>query len=280
MFSLFQATILGLFQGITELFPVSSLGHTVIIPSLLGWTIDQNSNLFLIFIVATHLATSFVLFIFFFKEWALIIKGIFRSLKNRLIDPADKYERIGWLLVVATIPAGILGLLFEEKFKILFASPRSASFFLILNGLMLYGAEKLISRSKKREAATVNTRNLSWGQSVKIGFAQALALIPGFSRTGAALSGGLLIGLNHEDAAHFSFLLATPIIFAAAVLKLPELIGNQSYAITPIVAGSVASALGAYFSVKFLTKYFEKKTLFPFAAYCVIVGALTLFLRF
>ncbi len=284
-----QAVILGLFQGITELFPISSLGHSVILPSLLGWSIDQQNNYFIVFLVATHLATSLVLLGFFFKDWILIVKGVFRSLKNRKINHRDTYEKLGWLIIIGTIPAGILGLLLQKKLGVLFASPLAAAAFLFLNGLLLLGAEFLKNKKSgtgsaeqqrtaiSENSSTENDRTiskLSWLQSFKIGCAQALALIPGFSRTGSALSGGLAVGLNHEDAARFSFLLATPIIFSAAILKLPDLIHTSKEGVGAIIAGALTAAIAAYVSVKFLTNYFKTKTLTPFAVYCMAAGAL------
>jgi undecaprenyl-diphosphatase len=277
MLTYIQAIILGGLQGITELFPISSLGHSVILPTLLGWQIDQHSNFFLIFLVATHLATALVLLGFFFSDWVLIVKGIGRSLKSRTITTEDTYAKLGWLIVVSSIPVGILGLLFQEKLKTLFASPSTVALFLLLNGFVLYGAELLRRKSISRSATTIDIQLslLSWAQSAKIGIAQCLALIPGFSRTGTTLGGGLLVGLSHEAAARFSFLLATPIIFAAAVLKLPELLtASDVTVIGPILVGSCTSAGTAYFSIRFLTKYFETKTLTPFALYCVVAGSL------
>ena len=283
MLTYFQSIILGVIQGFTELFPVSSLGHSVILPSVLGWTTNQNDSHFLIFLVATHLATSLVLFGFFFKDWMLIFQGVIRSLRQRKIDSADIYAKIGWLIIVGTIPAGVIGLLFEEKIKILFATPLWAAVFLFLNGVLLFGVEYV---NKKNQAVQKNKASegdahvaaLSWVQSIKIGFAQALALIPGFSRTGATLGGGLLVGLTHENAARFSFLLATPIIFAAAALKLPELWVPGSYDNGPLVLGMLVSAAAAYLSVRFLTIYFKTKTLKPFGYYCCAAGAIAVFI--
>src|SRR5579864_6159229 len=229
MLTYLQAIILGLIQGITELFPISSLGHTVILPAILGWNVDQNNNFFLVFIVATHLATALILLGFFFKDWVLIVRGVGRSLKEREVRATDTYARLGWLIIVATIPAGVMGILFEDKLKSLFASPRAAALFLLCNGILLYFAEmlrkkiKLSSESKNEGEVDERISRLSFGSAIKIAFAQCLALIPGFSRTGSTLGAGLLVGFDHEDAARFSFLLATPIILAAAVLKLPEL---------------------------------------------------------
>jgi len=276
MISYFQAIILGAVQGITELFPISSLGHSVILPSILGWHINQNDNLFLVFLVATHFATALALFIFFFKDWMLIIKGFFRSIKEKTIEQTDTYSKLAWLIIVGTIPAGILGLLLQKKIQSLIASPLSVAIFLILNGFLLYGAE--ILRRKKAETTDISSdgkiAKISFMQALKVGLAQCLALIPGFSRTGSTMGGGLLIGLNHEEAARFSFLLATPIIFAAAILKLPALFKSSNInTIGPILSGSIAAMIAAYLSTHFLTKYFATKKLTPFAIYCVAFGA-------
>jgi undecaprenyl-diphosphatase len=271
--SYFQAVILGLLQGVSELFPISSLGHSVILPSLFGWDIHQDAPYFLTFLVALHLATALVLIGFFWEDWVRIVKGLGRSLRDREI--ADPDAKLGWLLIVGTIPAGILGLLLQDSLRNLFAKPEYASIFLALNGVMLFGAEALRRRAPvvaedddERIAKTVG-----WGQSATVGGAQAIALIPGFSRSGAAMGGGLLVGLSHKDAARFAFLLATPIILAAAVLKLPELAGSQGNGVRgPALVGALCSALTAYLSVRFLMKYFETRTLIPFAVYCLCAG--------
>jgi undecaprenyl-diphosphatase len=271
--SYFQSVVLGLLQGVSELFPVSSLGHTVILPSLFGWDIHQDKPYFLTFLVALHLATAIVLLGFFWQDWVRIVKGLGRSLRDREITDPD--ARLGWLLVVATIPAGILGLLLQDYLRNLFASPEYASIFLALNGVMLYGAELLRRRAPavaedddERIAKTVG-----WPQSVAVGAAQSIALIPGFSRSGAAIGGGLMVGLSHKDAARFAFLLATPIIFAAAVLKLPDLAGSQGNGVRgPALVGALCAALSAYLSVRFLMRYFETRTLTPFAIYCLCAG--------
>ncbi len=285
MISYLQAIILGALQGISELFPISSLGHTVILPSIFGWHINQEAPFFLTFIVATHFATAVILFFFFLKDWIRILKGVLRSLKEREIKSDDADAKLGWLLIVGTIPAGVLGLLFEESFKKFFASPHITAVFLFLNGIMLFGAE-LLRRKRTLGSGIVkdsDTRiaKLNWFQSLFVGATQAIALFPGFSRTGATLSGGLLVGLSHEDAARYSFLLATPVIGAAALLKLPELFTTTESAILgQAIAGAIAAAITAYFSVRFLTKYFQTKTLIPFAIYCLVVGGgVFLFLR-
>jgi undecaprenyl-diphosphatase len=275
----FQAIVLGLLQGFSELFPISSLGHSVILPQLLGWNIHQNDDYFITFLIATHLATAIVLFIFFFQDWMRIFAGMWRSLVDRQIAPENHDAKLGWLLVVGTVPAGLLGLLFQDSLRSVFASAQSAAFFLMLNGVMLYGAERL-----RRRAPVVETSDplasderisgtTSFRDAVGIGAAQAIALIPGFSRSGASMAGGLLTGLSNEDAARFSFLLATPIIGAAALLKLPDLFGATGDGVRgQALAASLCSALTAWFSVRFLVKYFETNRLTPFAIYCFVAG--------
>jgi undecaprenyl-diphosphatase len=270
-----QAIILGLLQGVTELFPVSSLGHSVILPNLLGWNIHQNDQYFLTFLVATHLATAIVLLVFFWRDWVRILTGLGRSLRDRGIAPEDADAKLGWLLVVGTIPAGILGLALESELRKAFASPTSASIFLMLNGVLLAGAEVL----RRRAPVTADeddvriARTVSWRDSFFVGAAQALALIPGFSRSGAAMSGGLVVGLSHKDAARFAFLLATPIIGAAALLKLPELFGSAGNGVRgQALAGAIGAAIAAWFAVRFLMRYFETRTLTPFAVYCFVAG--------
>jgi undecaprenyl-diphosphatase len=274
----YQAVILGLLQGFSELFPISSLGHSVILPKVLGWNIQQNDKFFLNFLVATHLATALVLLGFFWRDWVRIVKGLFRSLRDRQIAPDDSDARLGWLLVVGTIPAGLIGLVLEHSLRDLFKSAEAAAVFLLLNGFMLYGAERLRRRPPRpgdgAGDSDVRIAKLSWRQAIAVGTAQALALIPGFSRSGATMGGGLLVGLSNEDAARYSFLLATPIIGAAAVLKLPELLGKSGHVIGTALVGAACAAVTAYLSVRFLLKYFETNTLTPFAVYCVIVGTL------
>jgi undecaprenyl-diphosphatase len=273
--SYFQAAILGLLQGVSELFPVSSLGHSVILPRLLGWNIHQNDKFFITFLVATHLATALVLLGFFWRDWVRIVKGLGRSLRDREIGADDTDAKLGWLLVVGTIPAGILGLVLESKLRSVFASAQSAAIFLCLNGLLLYGAELLRRRAPvvAEEDDTRIARTVTWRDTVLVGCAQALALIPGLSRSGATMGGGLLVGLSHKDAARFAFLLATPIIGAAAALKLPDLAGSAGNGLRgPALVGALCSAATAYLAVRFLMRYFERNTLTPFAIYCLLAG--------
>ena len=285
MISYWQAIVLGLLQGFSELFPISSLGHSVIVANLLGWNIKQNDNFFLVFLVGTHFATALVLLGFFWADWVRIVKGIGRSLRDRQIAPDDSDAKLGWLLVVGTIPAGILGLLLEHKLRSVFTSAESASIFLMLNGLLLYGAELLRRRAPEVEEAAGDVadariaQQVGWKESAGIGSAQALALIPGFSRSGATMGGGLLVGLSNEDAARFAFLLATPIIAAAAVLKLPDLLGSTGNGVRgQTLVGALCAAVTAYISIRFLMRYFHTNRLTPFAIYCFCAGlAMTIY---
>jgi undecaprenyl-diphosphatase len=277
--SYFQAIVLGLLQGVSELFPISSLGHSVVLPRIFGWDIHQNDDYFLSFLVATHCATALVLLFFFIKDWARIVKGLGRSLRDRYIDPEDRDAKLGWLLVIGTIPAGLLGLLLEHPLRTLFASTETAAIFLFVNGLMLFGAEALRRRAPVRDEAGIQNdqaiaRRLSFRDALGIGTAQALALIPGLSRSGASMGGGLVAGLSNEEAARFAFLLATPIIGAAGLLKLPELLGSQGDHVRgQALVGALCAAFTAYFSVRFLLRFFETNRLTPFAVYCCAVGA-------
>jgi undecaprenyl-diphosphatase len=277
--SYLQALVLGLLQGVSELFPISSLGHSVVLPRLLGWDIHQNDDYFVTFLVATHLATALVLLGFFWRDWVRIAKGLGRSLRDRQIAHDDADAKLGWLLVVGTIPAGLLGLLLEHSLRHLFASAQSAAFFLFVNGLLLFGAERLRRRAPEPEPELGDpdariAKRLSFRDAVAVGSAQALALVPGISRSGVTMGGGLVVGLSNEDAARFAFLLATPIIGAAAALKLPELFGPQGDGVRgPALVGALASGFSAYLAVRFLMRFFESNRLTPFAVYCVVAGA-------
>jgi undecaprenyl-diphosphatase len=275
--SYFQAAVLGLLQGVAEPFPISSLGHGVILPRLAGWNIHQNDKFFLTFLVATHVATAVVLFLLFFKDWMRIFRGIGRSLHDREIRPDDTDARLGWLLVVGTIPAGAIGLLLEHPLRSLFASATSAAAFLMLNGILLLAFERLRRRPPRPDDylgdSDARIAKLSWRQAIGIGTAQAAALVPGISRSGITMGSGLLFGLSNEDAARYSFLLATPIIGAAGVLKLPELFGSAGDGVRgPALVGALCAALTTYLAVKFLLKYFETNRLTPFGIYCLVAG--------
>jgi undecaprenyl-diphosphatase len=275
--SYFQAAVLGLLQGAAEPFPISSLGHGVVLPRLAGWDIHQNDKFFLTFLVATHVATAVVLFFFFLADWKRIFRGLGRSLREREIRPDDTDARLGWLLVVGTIPAGTIGLLLEHPLRNLFASAASAAAFLMLNGVMLLAFERLRLRPPRPGDylgdSDARIAKLSWRQAIAVGTAQASALVPGISRSGVTMGGGLLVGLSNEDAARFAFLLATPIIGAAGFLKLPELFGSEGNGVRgPALVGALCAALTTYLAVKFLLKYFETNRLTPFGIYCLAAG--------
>jgi undecaprenyl-diphosphatase len=278
--SYFQAVILGLTQGVAEPFPISSLGHAVILPGLAGWHIHQNDKYFLTFLVATHFATALVLLLFFLRDWIEIVKGVLRSLRMREVREDDTYARLGWLLVVGTVPAGIIGLLLQDSLRKLFASPSIAAAFLIVNGVALLMFERLRARPPRPGDYLGNAderiAKLRWRQAIAVGTSQATALIPGISRSGFAMGGGLIVGLSNEDAARYSFLLATPVILAAAALKLPELLGSQGNGVRgPALVAGLCAAVTTFLAVKFLLRYFQTNRLSPFGVYCIALGAIS-----
>jgi undecaprenyl-diphosphatase len=278
MLTYLDAVLLGLVQGVTELFPISSLGHSVILPHLLHSGFDLNDSQFVAFVVATHLATALVLFGFFWRDWLNIIGGTVRSVLTMKISLENPYERLGWLIAASTVPAGLLGLIFQKKFEHLFGNPTLVAGVLVLNGLVLFGAERLRKRSAEGKYDDKQIAHLSWMQAVGVGLMQCFALIPGFSRTGFSMTGGLMSGLSHDNAARYSFLLATPIIFSAAILKVPTLFANGAPILGQAIVGFIAAGIAAYVSVKFLMKHFETKTLTPFAWYCLVAGFVSLVL--
>ena len=280
---------MGLIQGLTELFPISSLGHSVLIPYLFGWHNIINSqtaseSFFLAFLVALHVATATALLIFYRKEWAKLIRGFFSSVQKRQIS--TPHEKLVWLLIIATIPAGLTGLIFEHILRTQFAKPLSAIAFLAVNGCILLVGDRYARNRAKREreftlesTATHTAKAISPTRAGIIGTAQVLALIAGISRSGITIVSGIYSGLDYEDSARFSFLLATPIIMAAGVYKLPDLLGPNGNGIRgQILAGAVVSGIAAYLSVRFLDKYFRNKTLRPFGVYCLCISAAMLML--
>ena len=284
--SFFQAIVIGLIQGVTELFPISSLGHSVLVPYLFGWhtlvSSQSNGNKFyLAFVVGLHCASAVALLVFYRKDWSRLIAAFFHTLAKRKIETSE--ERLIWLIIVATIPAGVIGLLLEKHLATLFSKPLAAAIFLTCNGLILLGGERVRQRSEvkalaAREGLTASgSRRLdtmAWKEAGIIGFGQSLALIAGISRSGVTMVAGLVRGLDHEDAVKFAFLLATPIILAAGLVKVPDLLGSAGNGIRgQVLAGSAVAAVASYFSVRFLTRYFRTRTLTPFAIYCLVVGA-------
>lgn len=274
---------LGLLQGATELFPVSSLGHAVVVPSLLHLDFHQSDDSFVPFLVLLHLGTAAALLVIYRSDWALIVSGFVRATARGEVRGPE--ERLAVLIVVATVPGGVIGFLFEKSFKSLFASPVPASAFLCVNALILLGAEQLRRRDERRHAAEVDpadraeaearyarVEGLSFRSAVLVGTSQALALFPGISRAGITLAAGLAGGLRHEEALRFSFLLATPIILAAGALEVPQLF-TSGVPIGTYLAGAVLAACAAYASARFLIRYFRLGRLEPFAAYCAALGA-------
>ncbi|MDP9270070.1 MAG: undecaprenyl-diphosphate phosphatase [Chloroflexota bacterium] len=287
---------MGLVQGVTELFPISSLAQAVILPTILGWNNlaqaqSQPESFFLAFLVGLHVATATALLIYFWSDWRVIIGGFFRTIGEGARERKAPWaairtpgERMAWLLVVATIPAGITGLAFEHLFRVTFAKPLFAAVFLMVNGVILLVGERFRRRAEVKAVAAAHGTyegseyrrldTLEFKEALIIGVAQVFALIAGVSRSGITMVAGLVRGLSHEDAARFSFLLATPIILAAGVYKLPELFGPLGNGIRmQVLAGSIAAGFAAYFSVRFLMKYFETRTLTPFAVFCLLEGA-------
>jgi len=312
--SYLEAVVVGALQGVTELFPVSSLGHSVILPAVIGgqWATDLDvsspESPYLAFIVGLHVATAASLLVFFWRDWVRIVGGFFSSIRYRRVKTDS--ERLAWLIILATIPIGLAGLLLEHTFRTVLGRPIPAAVFLLANGVILLAGELLRRRALERapvetpggpsaitgsgvdldpdpdagiEGPEADLRSdqrlagLSMKRGVLVGASQILALLPGISRSGVAMVAGLTQGLSHRDAAKFSFLLATPVILAAGVLKVPDLTGPLGAGITgQILVGSAASFVCAYLSVRFLERYFRTRTLIPFAIYSLIVGAAAL----
>ena len=295
--SYLQAVTIGALQGVTELFPVSSLGHSILVPAWIGgsWhhlvteqsTHASKQSPYLAFIVATHCATAIALIVFYARAWIRIVGGLLTSIRRRKIEtPA---QRLGWLIVIATIPVGILGLTLEHSLRVLFAKPEAAAIFLTVNGVILFVGEELLRRRTKSvderssdqpeeahaalatEAVVVH--RVSFRDAVAVGLAQSTALLAGISRSGVTMVAGLVRGLDHESAANFAFLLATPVILAAGVLKLPDLADPAASGIRgPTIAGALVAGVASYIAVRFLTRYFERRSLRPFAFYCLAFG--------
>ena len=299
--NLLQAIVIGLIQGITELFPISSLGHTVLVPSWIGGTWatlvrqeSQSESPYLAFIVGLHMATAIVLLGFYFREWLRLIGGFFTAIPHR--RHLDDHEKLAWLIVIATVPVGVLGLVFEHQFRELFAKPVAAAAFLMANGLILLAGE--VNRRRGGETASAGVPaavgrrrfrdrhivaiddeavrrlgGIGVLSTAVIGASQALALLAGISREGVAMVGGMFRGLDRENALRFSFLLSTPVIFAAGALKLSDALGPLGHGIRgELVAGALATGATSLFAVVFLSRWFRTRTLVPFAGWCLVFG--------
>lgn len=277
--------IIGLIQGITELFPISSLGHAILIPAWLGGSfknfISDENQTYLLISIAMHLASSVALFLVFRKRWQNLILGSLSALKSRNFQ--NTQFKVLSYIIIATIPVGILGLAFDDYFQSIFGKPEFSSIFLTINGLILIGAERLSRRDVTHELldsdAEIDHR-VNVNSAVVIGFGQSLALFAGISRFGVTMSAGLLSKLNHSVASDFAFLLSLPVILGASIIKLPELFTTDANQLMgQIIAGSIVSFICTYISVTFLVRWFKTRTLYPFAIYCLIVGILS-FVRF
>ncbi|MHB8509553.1 MAG: undecaprenyl-diphosphate phosphatase [Candidatus Dormibacteria bacterium] len=277
--SFWQAIFLGFLQGATELFPVSSLGHAVLLPHLLGWKYDQTDPTFLPYIVLLHLGTAAALLAAFRQDWVHLTRAFIRAVVRGKVgdDPA---ERLAVLLLAGTVPAGAFGAFFEKDLRKLFTNPRTAAIFLLVNAVIMGGGEFLRRRREAHRAASEHVDgnpagsgegDLSMRSAFIVGSSQALALFPGISRSGSTITAGLLLGLRHESAARFSFLLATPIILAAGLLEVPSL-ASAGRLLPTYIAGAAVAAVTAYLSTRFLLRYFRSGRLDPFAAYCAVLG--------
>ena len=280
-----QAVIIGFIQGITELFPISSLGHAILIPAWMGGSfrefISEENEAYLLITIAMHLASSVALFLVFRKRWIRLISGSVHAVANK--NYQDTSFRVLSYIVIATIPVGVLGLAFGDYFQSIFGKPQYSALFLTLNGLLLITAERLSHRDIAAELQDSDAevdRRVSAKTAVAIGFGQSLALFAGISRFGVTMSAGLLRKLNHSVASDFAFLLSLPVIVGASIIKLPELFTtNANELLGQILVGSVISFIATYISVTFLVRWFKTKTLYPFAIYCLVFG-ISSFVRF
>jgi len=270
---------MGLLQGASELFPVSSLGHAVLVPSLLHWSFKQSDPSFVPFLVLLHLGTAIALLILYRDQWVQIVRAFFTAAVRGQMR--DDNERLAMLLLVGTIPAAVLGVFLESRIKALFASPYEAAGFLVLNGLLMLGFEQL--RRRRERGASRAEQESHFGQAERISFraaaivgaCQSLAFLPGISRSGITIGGGLLAGLRHEEAARFSFLLATPVILGAGIVEVPQLF-SRGVPVGEYVTAAVLSGLAAYFSARFLLRYFRSGRLDPYGWYCIVAGLASL----
>lgn len=283
--SYFQAIVLGVLQGVSELFPISSLGHTVLFPTLFGWhrlveAQSEQESFWLALVVMLHVGSALGLLAYYWHDWVQIVRAFLRTLATRRVETST--ERLAWLIVVASIPAGILGLALEHDLRTITAKPQLAAIFLMVNGCLLFAAERFRRRAAVRELAIREGAKpnggrqldtLEYREALVVGVAQSSALVAGISRDGVTMGAGLARGMDHSDSARFAFLLATPIILAAGVFKLPDLLGHNGAGIRgQALVACAAAAVTAVFTVAFLVRYFKTKTLIPFAVYCLLFG--------
>jgi len=280
--TLIRALLLGLFQGVAELFPVSSLAQIILLPTLLGWwTVDNKPRFFLEFLVALHLATAVALVIYFWKDWKAVVLAYIGSIKKRQLV-YDQSSKFAWLLVAGTIVVGAAGVLLERHVRPLFENPKHAwivATVLILNGFMMIGADALKKHKEKKAAQQKNAEDLTFAEATVVGAAQTLALVPGISRSGVTIVGGLLAGLNYEEATRFSFMLATPVIGLAALKEVPTLFHHDAHAVLKVaIPAAIVAGITAYVSTAFLMRYFKHNRLSPFGWFCVVFGVMCLML--
>lgn len=275
---------MGLLQGATELFPISSLGHAVLVPSILHWSFKQSDPSFVPFLVLLHLGTASALLVLYRDQWVAIIRGFFTAAFRG--EMRSDSERLAMLLLVGTIPAAVLGVLLESRIKALFASPDEAAAFLVVNGFLMLGFEVLRRRAERRAALSAESREdqeahfaraerISFRAAALVGACQALAFLPGISRSGITIGGGLLAGLRHQEAARFSFLLATPVILGAGIVEVPQLFAG-GVPVGEYLAGAVLSGIAAFASARFLLRYFRSGRLDPYGWYCIVAGLVSL----
>lgn len=290
--NIWQTLFLALLQGVTELFPISSLGHTVIFPGLFGWgnlelnTACGGKSCFLPIITALHLGTSIALIIYFWRDWLQVLQTMLNSIKKAEIRTGTE-EWVTWLIIIGCVPVGLLGVFLQDPLQKLFASPLITAAFLIVNGSVLFLGEAMRRRAEaqlqglspqEREARFRPLKSLSWKEALIVGCAQALALFPGFSRSGMTIVAGLGVRLTHEDAARFAFLTGTPVILGAALIEVPLLLHQPVGTLLLVAIGMVVSGIAAFLSTKFLMKYFETGRLDPFAYYCWAAGLISVVL--
>jgi undecaprenyl-diphosphatase len=271
VFEIVQAIVLGLVQGLTEFIPVSSSGHLVIVPWLLGWGHQS-----LLFDTVLHWGTLLSIFAVFWRDlWAIFVATLGSLIRRSFNDPT---ARLGWFIIVGSIPAALTGLLFKDFFETLFASSLAAGCFLLVTAVILWSSERLA----RRQIPTADLKTMSWSQAILIGVAQAVALAPGISRSGSTMATGLATGLPRAEAARFSFLLGTPAFFGAGLLQLLDSIetssGEVMAQLPELLVGLVVSAVVGYLAIRGLLAYLRSHSLNVFALYCLVVGVLVIVL--